>query len=268
MTEKAISEKREPKRAKNSNFLRNFTLIAFLLIIVALLVRQFAPVLFATFYSTATEENTARTADSKAIENALEENYALDQEQPLLSFAPEESEEDSGEQLVVDPYEDEVTIEDKSKAATESVEAAKLAGNINDYRLYLANAHKLLAKFESSKTYDLELQILKEHALPADIERIVSLLELYNSQLNNHPKNDEIKLLDSELIAKFIKVRKVSKVLSEAAAMRESIKESLPILIDYIYSAPLQDSFTKNTAIPVRHPEEAVGRRRDPEKTL
>jgi hypothetical protein len=192
------------------------------------------------------EKNTEIVADNELVQEALEENYSAGAEPPLLSFAPEDSEsndDDNEEDLEeVNPY---VTIIEEEADPSESTKIIMLNHNLNEYRLYITNANKLIDKFKADKSYELELQVLKKRLMPGRVEAVVSLLEAYNQQLvkNQTITNDVVKPFDSKVLAQFVTIKKIPSGQEDQKNLKDEISKSLNVLKDYIFSSELQDSF-------------------------
>ena len=248
MTEQTKSEKKQVSHKKKSNFFRNSVFIITVLFIAGIfLVKQIRPDLIEKIYPQAgssgdTNVSQEFTPDSDLVKEALQEVYSFGPEPPLLSFSPEEEESEEEEMVseIIDPYEKIITFEKSNSSLLNT----RLKSNLNEYRLYLANINKLITKFEADKRYDLELQKLKKQKMPSYIEETVSLLEFYNKQLaSNMATDNEVKPFDSKILAKFVKIKKLSGCTGEQKNSKEEIRESLDVLIDYIFSSDLQESF-------------------------
>ena len=182
-------------------------------------------------------------ADNKIIQDALEKNYTAGVEPPILRFSPEESAQsnvDYAEEEIeeINPY---VTIIEGEGDSSESTKEIMLNHNLNEYRLYIANANKLIDKFKANKNYELELEILKRRQLPGRVESVISLLELYNQQLIENKINTDniIKPFNSKILAQFVTIKKIPVGQKE----QNDLKTNLDILTNYIFSSELQDSF-------------------------
>jgi len=193
------------------------------------------------------EKNTEIVADNELVQEALEENYSAGAEPTLLSFAPEElsesSDDDNEENLEeVNPY---VTIIEEEADPSESTKIIMLNHNLNEYRLYITNANKLIDKFKADKSYELELQVLKKRLMPGRVEAVVSLLEAYNQQLvkNQTITNNVVKPFDSKVLAQFVTIKKIPSGQEDQKNLKDEISKSLNVLKDYIFSSELQDSF-------------------------
>lgn len=244
MTEQTKSGEKQVLQKKESKIFRNFIFAIIVLFIAGFfLVKQMRPDLIQKIYpqtslSGDTSASQKFTPDTKLIEDALQKTYSFGPEPPLLSFAPKEKEEEISE--TIDPYEKIITFE-KPDASLLNPE---LKSNLNEYRLYLANMNKLITKFEVDKRYDLELIKLKKQKVPLYIKEIISLLELYNKQLiNNITINNEAEPLDSKILAKFVKIKKLPGHTEEQKNDKEKMRENLSILADYIFSSEVQENF-------------------------
>jgi hypothetical protein len=193
-------------------------------------------------------EEGAEQAEKENISS--EAGDSSSSEHSIVSFAPEEEgrmeeEEQSMEGTeALNPY---AQIVKQNEDNVSTVEVSKLKAAFNEYRLYIANANKLLTKFAADESYSDELSLLKKIQCSAKAQEVVLLLEFYNKQLLDHNSVDnvatEIKLLDSNLLEKIIKVKKVKISNNEQRDLKEKIKNKLHILTDYIFSPELQQSF-------------------------
>jgi hypothetical protein len=231
---------------KQRNFLKNLVCVTLLVIFAAVLLgkERLASVKNMFF---AQEKSAAIVADNELIQEALEESYSVGAEPPLLSFAPEEASETSDDYTEEDleeinPY---VTIIEEEADPSESTKLIMLNHNLNEYRLYIANANKLIDKFKADKSYELELQILKKRLMPGRVEAVVLLLEAYNQQLvkNQTITNNVVKPFDSKVLAQFLTIKKIPSEQQGQKSSKDEISKSLNILRDYIFSSELQGSF-------------------------
>lgn len=119
--------------------------------------------------------------------------------------------------------------------------------NLNEYRLYLANANRLIVNFMQNKTYSSELASFRKHNFPERVDRILYLFDLYNKYLveANIENNSDAIDLGSKILNKFVKVKKIPENSLAKNKLREEIIQTLDILIEYIFSTNLQDSFLK-----------------------
>lgn len=246
MTKKNNPEQNNSPIKKQQNFRRNLICITLLVIFGAVLLGKERLGFIKDMIFTQ-EKSSEVIADNKFIQEALEENYSVGAEPPLVSFAPEEfsktSDTDAEEELEeIDPY---VIIIEEEGEPSDSTNSVMLKHNLNEYRLYIANANKLIDKFKADKSYELEMQILKKRQLPERVEAVVLLLEAYNQQLmNKQTITDEvIKPFDSKILAQFVTIKKIPSVQQDQKTQKEVISKNINILKGYIFSSELQDSF-------------------------
>jgi hypothetical protein len=227
---------------KQRNFPRNIIYIALLVgVVVLLLVNKKLDFINNMLFDQ--EKNIEVAVDNELIQKALEKNYSAGAEPPILRFTPEESAQsnvDYTEEEIeeINPY---VTIIEGEGDSSESTKEIMLNYNLNEYRLFIANANKLIDKFKANKNYELELEIFKKRQLPARVESVISLLELYNQQLIENKINTDniVKPFNSKILAQFVTIKKIPVGQKE----QNNLKTNLDILTDYIFSSELQDSF-------------------------
>lgn len=248
--QKALSKKPTPK-SKIGKYLRN---LIFILVLVAL-----AWVLFqrsqmepmedssVSELSVIVDEAEQAVPDNQLVEDALEDDYSVGTEPPLLRFAPKEVDEiesfiESEEELKVDPYTEIIENEDGILEETKSIIQNN---NLKEYRLYLESVNKLTNKFYLDEEYGFELQILKGQQLPARVEEVILLLESYNKSLISQVVSEDMQFSDSKLLAQFLTIKKIPAAKQEQKIFKEKIKGRLDILVDYIFSSELQNNFLK-----------------------
>lgn len=186
------------------------------------------------------EQDDLPDGDNQSVEDAVND------ESSLLSFAPKEKED---KELLLDPYAK--IIEEESGDNEESAEASKQSSQLEErqlreYRLYLANASRLISNFQSDKEYDFELHMLKQVQLPSHVDGVISLLEMYNKNLSSKDlESDATGPFDSKMFNQFITIKKRSSSWQDQQKLREKITARIDILTDYIFSAELQNIFLK-----------------------
>jgi hypothetical protein len=165
----------------------------------------------------------------------------------VLSFAPEDSTDAFDDEKIegFNPY-SQIVKEDESVANAARVE--KLEKAFDEYRAYVENANKLFVKFASDEIYTEELAVLKSvPCSESKAQEVLLLLEFYNKQLvEQGPVTREvvdIKLLDSEVLEKIVKVKKVRMSNVDQRELKEKIEAKLSVLMDYIFSTSLQKAF-------------------------
>ena len=252
MTEKIKSKEKKNSPQSNRNFSRNFALtLGFILVAIIFLVK-YNPQLLDGFFK-------QKSLPVDKDKSASEESYSVGPEPPLLSFSPEGSEvvlDDEDRETEEDveleeqhPYEIEVERDEFVKQNADSSEKqAKLVSVLNNYRLFLANADELLAKFRQDKVFYNELKIFNSSSHPERIKNTLFLLEDYNKMLSNMEcvANDKfVKIFSSKPWNKFIKITKICKASEERKQLKDEINKDLAVFINYIYSLELQESFIK-----------------------
>ena len=254
MTVKTESEEDNAPKKKKGGFLSKFILITILFILgVAMLIRQ-KPELFAEAKQIAIGNKDAASEgraepDNSLVDEALKGGFSVGAEPPLVSFAPEEQVEDVVEEstepkLTPTPKDPYVKIVEK-EGATEAAIRKNVAKELDEYRLYLANANKLIANFRDSNLYEIELKKLKAHKLPDHIKKIVDLLDEYSTYASEEKslETTQVKPFDSDLLSKFIKIKKVPLQNEQQAALKQDIEMRLKVFTEYLYSDDLQNSF-------------------------
>ena len=257
MTGKIKSEENKNAKKANSNFLRNFVLILGLIVAIIVVLIKYKPQLFDSFF-----KEKSSPAEQILLQNnnldktALEESYSPGPEAPLPSFAPDESELDKDlevaggiEPEAKHPYEIEVEKDELAKKNIDSSEKQiQLIGELNNYRLFLANAQRLITKFREDQIFYNELRFFNSITHPNMVKNTLLLLDDYNKILSNPEcvETDKfVKIFSSKLLSKFVKVTKISKASEDQKQLKDGISENLPVLINYIYSSELQGSFIK-----------------------
>lgn len=254
-------ENKNTKRA-NSNSLRIFALILGLVIAVIVVLVKYNPQLFDSFVKEkSSPAEQILVEDSSLDKTAPEESYFPGSEEvPLLSFLPDENELDreNGDHLrgaenlepeARHPYEVEVEKDELAKKNIDSSEKQiRLISGLNNYRLFLANAERLMTKFRQDQLFYNELRFFNSITHPSMIKNTLLLLDDYNKMLSNPEcecTDKFVEIFSSKLMSKFIKVTKISKTREEQKQLKDGINENLPVLINYIYSSELQGSFIK-----------------------
>lgn len=249
MTKKTKSDENKTQAKNGSNFLRNFIFIILLFFAGFMFIKLVKPELLDVFVTSRGISESNELVEESALEDSLtiaevmQEEYSVGPEPPLLSFAPDEEELVEEELELYDPYEEQ---EDNRNELEKSRFLGKtlLIKDLNSYRLFLENVSKLLTKFEADQDYTIELEKLEKVKLPANIEKIITQLKLYNKQTANDSSIiSEIEPFDSKLLAKFIKIKKLPSSIKEQKQLRNKIREQLPLFTKYIYSSELQEIF-------------------------
>ncbi len=253
------TENKNTKRA-NSNSLRIFALILGLVIAVIVVLVKYNPQLFDSFFKEkSSPAEQILVQDSSLDKAAPEESYFPGPEVPLLSFSPDENELDreNGDLTVAEnkepearhPYEIEVEKDELAEKNIDSSEKQlRLISGLNNYRLFLANAERLMTKFRQDQLFYNELRFFNSITHPNMIKNTLLLLDDYNKMLSNPEcecTDKFVEIFSSKLMSKFIKVTKISKTKEEQKQLKDGINENLPVLINYIYSSELQGSFIK-----------------------
>ncbi len=263
MTGKIKSEEKQSPKKTNSNFLRNFALMLGLIVAAIVVLVKYNPQLFDSFLkekSSSTEHTLEQ--NNKLDKTNSQESYSVGPEPPLLSFSPDEGEtdiddiddgdlekEEDMEPETQHPYEIEIENDELAEQNINSSEQqVQFISEINNYRLFLANADRLVTKFRQDEALYNELGVFNSITHPNRIKNILLLLEDYNQMLSNPECEASDKFVDifsSKPLNKFIKVTKVSKSSEAQKQLKDRINELLPVLINYIYSPELQESFIK-----------------------
>ena len=221
---------------KKSHFFRNFVIIVALSLIIYLLFALQSK--YHLFETRSKEDNEIDFISDRAIE----ESYKNTEYTPTTAVVKHENSIEKGEASL-----------DNNNLAKSNEEVAipatsrnhDIRNTFNSYRLYLANANKLVGKFRSDKNYSAELYLLKKQTFPSHIERIISMLEQYNSILTDslpYQKTD-IELFNSKIFAKFIKITKIPNHIYGERRLKNNIMNSLDIFTDYLFSSDLQENF-------------------------
>ena len=248
----------------NSNSLRIFALILGLVIAVIIVLVKYNPQLFDSFFKEkVSPAEQILVQDSGLDKIAPAESYLTGPEVPLLSFSPDEKELDKeldteNEDLVIaenmepearHPYEIEVEKDELAEKNIDSSEKQiRLISGLNNYRLFLANAERLMTKFRQDQLFYNELRFFNSITHPNMIKNTLLLLDDYNKMLSNPEcecTDKFVEIFSSKLMSKFIKVTKISKTKEDQKQLKDGINENLPVLINYIYSPELQGSFIK-----------------------
>ncbi len=260
MTGKIKSEENKNVKKANSNFLRNFALILGLIVAVIVVLIEYNPQLFDSFFKEkASPAEQILVQGNKPDKITLEDGYSPGPEAPLLSFSPDEDEldkEDEALEVAEDiepeakhPYEIEVEKDELAeKNIDSSAKQMRFTSELNNYRLFLANAQRLITKFRQDQVFYNELRFFNSITHPNMVKNTLLLLDDYNKMLSNPEcvaTDKFVKLFGSRPFSKFIKVTKISKASEDQKQLKDGISENLPVLINYIYSSELQESFIK-----------------------
>ncbi|MCF8494101.1 MAG: hypothetical protein K9G65_01720 [Rickettsiaceae bacterium] len=259
MTEKIKSKEKKSHPQSNRNFSRNFALtLGFILVAIVFLVK-YNPQLLDGFLKQKSLPINHLGEQIDKENSASEESYSVGPEPPLLSFSPEGSEvvldeedrqtEEDVESEEPHPYEIEVERDEFAKQnANSSEKQAKLVSVLNNYRLFLANADELIAKFRQDKVFYNELKVFNSSFHPEKIKNTLFLLEEYNKMLSNMEcvaTDKFVKIFSSKPWNKFIKITKICKASEDRKQLKDKINKDLAEFINYIYSLELQESFIK-----------------------
>ncbi len=260
MTGKIKSEENKNAKKANSNFLRNFVLILGLIVAIIVVLIKYKPQLFDSFFKEkSSPAEQILLQDNNLNKTAPEESYSPGPDIPLPSFSPDESEldkydrdlevEEGMEPEAKHPYEIEIEKDELAKKNIDSSEKQiQLIGELNNYRLFLANAQRLITKFREDQIFYNELRFFNSITHPNMVKNTLLLLDDYNKILSNPEcvETDKfVKIFSSKLLSKFVKVTKISKASEDQKQLKDGISENLPVLINYIYSSELQGSFIK-----------------------
>lgn len=246
-------ERKQKQREKR--FIRLFLLITLLGVFGAYLIMQASPTLLEYIYPNATV-NTNR--------GIVDNSYSVGPEPPLYTSKDEEgsveivdSEEDTApdKEVQIEPEEEEV-IEEVANPYIEIIDVeakafdnSALKAKINDYRIFLSNANKLIEKYKANQNFTTELNIFKDPIHPTHINETIKLLESYNTLLakksNNIVNQVKTDTFLKKLFAKFVKIKKVEHNDEELLKVKANIDERLDTFTDYIYSQKLQDNLVK-----------------------
>lgn len=260
MTGKIKSEENKNTKKANSNFLKIFALIFGLAIVAIVVLVKYNPQFFDSFLKEKKPHTEQILVQDSVVDKAAsEDNYSPGPEAPLPSFSPDANEldEDSGditssedtEQEAIHPYEIEVEKDELAKKNIDSPEKqVLLISELNNYRLFLANAQRLITKFTQDQVFYNELRFFNSIKHPNMVKNTLLLLDDYNRILSN-PECKEtdkfVEIFSSKPLNKFVKVTKISKAREEQKQLKDGIVENLPVLIDYMYSSELQGNFVK-----------------------
>ena len=259
MTVKTEQKKTEQKKG---NFLTKLVLIIILFCVGSLVLMQQKPELFNAIinlfnFQKITEQanETHATADNSLVKEALQESYSVGAEPPLLLPSPKENslniedEVELAESLPsfapeINPYDEFIDNGCLKQSSAIILMKDNILNDVKKYREYLANANMMLLNFNSNKNYDQELEILKQHQPPDHLKNIITLIEDYNQNLApDVAVPEEVLLFDSKLLAKFIKVQKITEPDKKQEKLKLEIQSKLKPLVDYLYSLDLQNSF-------------------------
>ena len=195
--------------------------------------------------------------DNKSNESILSDLSSMFTNAMLPSFAPNNDEIESSilpaaedkKDLSQNPYEAQIDKDyHKDEQHEYSKHQAKTINELNNYRLFLANAGSLINKFKEEKTYTKDLMIFNSVNHPQMIKNILMLLDDYNKTLfpsECKPTDRLLTFFSTKPLNKFIKITKITEDTKSQRQLKDGINESLPILINYIYSLELQENFVK-----------------------
>lgn len=248
------SDAKHSKKKQKSNALRNFIIVVVIIAGgVALVMNANFQQLLDKFSQDSESAVPTEIADDQIPQNDQQESEANAQsgidgdEEGVLSFAPEDFMEALSDEQLEDfnPY-SQIVKEDESAANAARVQQLEKA--FDEYRGYLENANKLLVKFTSDEIYSEELEVIKSVQFSsAEAQEVLMLLQFYNKQLVEQgpvtSKVVDIKLLDSEVLEKIVKIKKVRRSNVDQRELKEKIEAKLNVLMDYVFSENLQKLF-------------------------
>jgi hypothetical protein len=191
--------------------------------------------------------------------NDILHKEAKPQGDEIVKFAPDEViEECSLDSKAENPYEKDVEPivsnteneafhnEESAASHADVVSDSDLLNNLNDYRIYLANAQELVIKFYTDIDYSENLAIIKQLSLPQEVEEIISMLEAYNNMMRiPNDDSEKVLLFNTDIFEKFIKIRKETPADNEKKKLRMTLENKIWLLSGYIFSPEMQEAFLK-----------------------
>ncbi len=285
--QKKLEKNNSNSKKSGNNYLKNFIVMILLVILAIIVIDHWESELIQQFYPSKTivinknqldsaeKNNKSPHQNNEIIENALENDYITGAEPPILRFAPDaqdtqnktnskentqnhstSKEEDDSQE---DPYVKIIDKEEKENYQYKKIKSIILSNNLREYRLYLANFSKLMAKFEADEIYGDELNNLKKYYIPTNLQKLLASLDMYNKKLiqnkncnqsqskNQNLVNNDIKLFGSNLLSQFVKIKKLETIEKKSSSFEEKTKKEIKMnlnnLFDYVFSSELQDSF-------------------------
>ncbi|RTK92399.1 MAG: hypothetical protein EKK61_04600 [Rickettsiales bacterium] len=188
------------------------------------------------------EEKSLYNVDSPSILNEI--NQVEDSSENQVDNLYENNlsyEEDFDDPLGDNLYEDEIICKD----CFECTKSDDLNKKIDQYRIFLANADRMISKFRNNENYALELENFNSMEHPEEIKNILNMLKIYNDQLMQEQSITQEMILfpNNNFLSKIIKITKISVEDNKHLEMKKQILERLIIFSDYIYAADLQNKF-------------------------
>lgn len=230
-TEQKDIVKKENRRIKKLSWFVFIILFTILAIIQLFQYLNKVPVVNIDPPSISNEVIQAPEAQVEQTENIITED--------LLSY-----EEDFCNNLYDDLYEDEIAYND----CFDYLSSTGFTNKLKRYRVFLANADKMISKFRNNENYENELKHISEIEHPEEIKDILNMLKIYNDQLvQEHNSTQEIILFpENKFLSKLFKITKISEEDNQNIKMKKQIHEKLKIFSNYIYTEELQDKFLNN----------------------
>lgn len=137
---------------------------------------------------------------------------------------------------------------EETKELEEEIQSKNYSSStLSDYRVYLANATKLLSKIEKNKEYKEELSIFNQLQHPQRVKSILNEIEeliIALDELNSNTTN-EINPFNYEFLSKMIKIKRVKNKGVAYQMIQDKINDNIKLLWDYVYSEQLQNNFIK-----------------------
>ncbi len=116
---------------------------------------------------------------------------------------------------------------------------------LNQYRLFLANAAKIINKFDHNENYGAELNIFNQIEHPHKIKYMLYMLIKYNNQLSvqRTTKEEITYFLNNSFLSKLFRITKIPSNNNKNIELKNQILDKMEMFSDYIYSIELQNKF-------------------------
>lgn len=194
----------------------------------------------------APDHKQAKVQDDAIISdtNKPEENtYEVGPQAPVKHFSEDYVTEDDEELDDLNPYEAGIEIEEYN-SLSQAIPKQNMLKNAAAYRVFLANADKLINKYKKNEPYSEEMGRLSRQIMPTKISKVVSDLQDYNKLISNpdlKPYKDVN--LGFEFLNNLFLIKRENEEYIAVIELREKIDAELSILTDYVYSEELMNVF-------------------------
>lgn len=164
----------------------------------------------------------------------------------LLKFAPENDEDDDQykEDDDLNPYDKEGNSEKDSIG--DLIMAENLINNLNDYRIYLANANEMIMKLAKNMSYSENLAIIMQVEMPPEIDEIAKMCAAYDEMLSTgKPLFEKVDVFSHRLFDRFLKVNRETEEYKKMQELKAKIEAKIELFARYVFSPEVQGMFLR-----------------------